>query len=187
MKKRPKKASAKARAVKRRPVKVKKSPVKKLRINKRAVATKPTYDIKAVVRRWFEELWNQRNPEVLKDLLDPAATGETEGGRISGHQEFISKLHAPLIGAFPDLRVTLDDIVADGDNAAVRWTFEATHDGDTLGIPASKRRVKVSGMSWLQCKDGRLVAGWDRWNSNGLMCYLKDGTKFATVRDSADI
>ena len=146
-----------------------------------------TDETKAIVRRWFEELWNQRNPGVLKDLLDPTAVGETEGGRISGHQEFLSKLHAPLIGAFPDLRVTLDDIVAEGENAAVRWTFEATHGGDSLGIPATNRRVKVSGMSWVKCRNGRLVAGWDRWNSHGLMSYLKDGTKSATVRDSVDV
>ena len=61
--------------------------------------------------------------------------------------------------------MTLDDIVADGDKAAVRWTFEATHGGDTLGIPATNRRVKVSGMSWVECRNGRLVAGWDRRSS----------------------
>ena len=140
-----------------------------------------TADPKAIVRRWFEELWNKRNSEILKELLHADAVGETEGGRIVGHDEFLQKLHSPLIGAFPDLRVTVDDVIADGDKAAVRWTFQATHAGDTLGIPATQRRVKVSGMSWIQCKDGRLVAGWDRWNSAGLMAYLKDGAACPTV------
>ena len=143
-------------------------------------------DLKQRVQRWFEELWNQRNPAVMMELLDPAAVGETEGGKISGYRDFIEKLHSPLIGAFPDLRVTLDDVIAEGDNAAVRWTFEGTHGGDTLGIPATHRRVKVSGMSWIKCRNGRFVAGWDRWNANGLMTYLRDGTKCATIRDSSD-
>jgi predicted ester cyclase len=181
MKKRPQQKSSKAKTVKRAAVKTRK-PAKK----KRSASVSNSKSLRSIAQRWFEELWNQRNPGVLKELLDPAAVGNTEGGRISGHTEFIDKLHSPLIGAFPDLRVTLEDIVAEGDSAAVRWTFEATHAGDTLGIPATNRRVKVSGMSWLKCKNGRLVAGWDRWNSHGLMSYLKDGTKCATVRDSTD-
>jgi steroid delta-isomerase-like uncharacterized protein len=183
MKKKPRKKSSKVRASKRPAAKNRtRTPKKK----QPAAAVSNNSNLRTIAQRWFEELWNQRNPAVLNELLDPAAVGETEGGRISGHAEFVDKLHTPLMGAFPDLRVTLEDIVAEGDNAAVRWTFEATHSGDTLGIPATNRRVKVSGMSWLKCKNGRLVAGWDRWNSNGLMSYLKDGTKCATVRDSAD-
>lgn len=186
MKKLPRKKISKTRATARTS---KRSTVKsrKAKTGPRATSRGSAHDIKALVRRWFEELWNQRNPGILDELLDAAAIGDTEGGRISGREEFIQKLHSPLIGAFPDLRVTLDDIIADGDSAAVRWTFEATHGGDTLGIPASNRRVKVSGMSWIQSKNGRLVAGWDRWNSHGLMSYLKDGTKCATVRDCADV
>ena len=177
-----KKRSTKARAAKRRSVKSAKTKKKTV-----SLSSKPSNDqIIRLVRRWFEELWNKRNPDILTELLDPSAVGETEGGRISGHAEFIQKLHAPLMGAFPDLRVTLDDIIADGDSAAVRWTFEATHGGDTLGLPATNRRVKVSGMSWIQAKNGRLTAGWDRWNSTGLMAYLKDGAKCATVRDAVD-
>ena len=177
-----KKRSTKARAAKRRPIKSAKT-----RKNVRLPSSKTSNDkIVALVRRWFEELWNKRNPDILNELLDPNAVGETEGGRISGHAEFIQKLHAPLMGAFPDLRVTLDDIIADGDSAAVRWTFEATHGGDTLGVPATNRRVKVSGMSWVRARNGRLIAGWDRWNSTGLMSYLTDGAKCATVRDAVD-
>jgi steroid delta-isomerase-like uncharacterized protein len=171
-------AKSQARSAKRRSVPARKA-------KKPSKVAKPkrgnAHDLKLLSRRWFEELWNQRNAEVLNELLDPAAVGETEGGLITGHEEFRQKLHAPLLGAFPDLRVTVDDVIADGNDAAVRWTFEATHGGDTLGIPASNRRVKVSGMSWLRYKDGRLVAGWDRWNADGLLAYLKDGKACATV------
>lgn len=182
MKKNPKGKPTRSRTVKGGAAKARKAMPKK-----RSVAVSRNSTLQGIARRWFEELWNKRNAAVLDELLDPAAVGDTEGGRISGHREFIEKLHLPLIGAFPDLRVTLDDVIADGDNAAVRWTFEATHSGDTLGIPATNRRVKVSGMSWLKCRNGRLVAGWDRWNSHGLICYLKDGTKCATVRDTTDM
>ena len=190
MKKRSPKTTVKTRGKKRPAAKTRAarrtSTGKQAKRTPRAASVSTNSTLAGIARRWFEELWNQRNPGVLNELLDPAAVGDTEGGRISGHSEFIEKLHSPLIGAFPDLRVTLEDIVADGDNAAVRWTFEATHSGDTLGIPATHRRVKVSGMSWLKCKNGRLVAGWDRWNSHGLMSYLKDGTTCATVREVVD-
>ena len=183
MKKPANKLPTKVRAAKRRVVRARKTGNK---VKVGAKGASGAHDIKTLVRRWFDELWNRRNPAVLKELLDPAAVGDTEGGRISGHAEFLAKLHSPLMGAFPDLHVTLDDIIADGDNAAVRWTFEATHGGGTLGIPATNRRVKVSGMSWITCKNGRLIAGWDRWNSNGLMAFLNNGTKCATVREPTD-
>jgi predicted ester cyclase len=173
---------SKSRAAKRRPNKTA-GRRKKTVVN---VAKDSSTQTKALVHRWFEELWNKRNPGILDELLDPAAVGETEGGTVTGHREFIDKLHAPLIGAFSDLRVTLDDVIAEGDNAAVRWTFIATHSGDTLGIPASKRRVKVSGMSWVRSKNGRLIAGWDRWNSAGLLSFLTSGTPSATVREHVD-
>jgi steroid delta-isomerase-like uncharacterized protein len=139
-------------------------------------------DVGALARRWFEELWNKRNGDALPGLMDPAATGDTEGGSVTGYDEFYQKLHAPLLGAFPDLRVTIDGVIAQDNQAAVRWTLQATHGGDTLGLPATNRRVSISGITWLRYKNGKVVAGWDRWNANGLMAYLRDGTQCATVR-----
>jgi steroid delta-isomerase-like uncharacterized protein len=188
MKTRPKKSSAtKSRpnarraAPKRPPItRSPKASARKVTARKITATRGPT--IKALAARWFEELWNRKNSGALQDLMAPGATGDTEGGTVTGHADFVEKLHRPLVGAFPDLRVTIDGIVAEDNDAVVRWTLRATHGGDALGMPASNRRVALGGMTWLQFKDGKVVAGWDRWNATGLMAYLKDGAECATVR-----
>jgi steroid delta-isomerase-like uncharacterized protein len=142
-----------------------------------------TTQIRKLARRWFEELWNQRNGDALTRLMHPAAVGDTEGGTVTGHAEFYYKLHGPLLAAFPDLKVSVDGIVAEGDDAVVRWTLTATHGGDMMGIPASNRRVSVGGMTWLRYDDdGKVIAGWDRWNAAGLFACLRGGSSFATVK-----
>lgn len=166
-------SAAKSRSVKTTPKKT-----------RGAARRRTSQDIKKLARRWFDELWNRRNGSALVELMHPSAVGDTEGGTVAGHDEFYQKLHSPLLGAFPDLRVTVDDVLADGNDAAVRWTLNATHSGDTLGMPASNRRVSVSGITWLRYRDGLVVKGWDRYNASGLMAYLKDGSSCATVREA---
>ena len=139
--------------------------------------------IKKLARRWFDELWNKRNGDALPRLMHPAAVGDTEGGMVTGHAEFYYKLHGPLLAAFPDLKVTVDGIVVAGNDAVVRWTLTATHAGEMMTIPASNRRVSVGGMTWLRYDDdGKVVAGWDRWNAAGLFNCLRYGLSSATVK-----
>jgi steroid delta-isomerase-like uncharacterized protein len=148
----------------------------------RAAAANPA-KIRRLARLWFEELWNKRNGDALERLMHPAAIGDTEGGTVTGHAEFHYKLHGPLLAAFPDLKVSIDGIVVDADDAVVRWTLTATHSGDMTGIPASNRRISVGGMTWLRYDaDGKVIAGWDRWNAAGLFACLRDGASFATVK-----
>ena len=91
--------------------------------------------------------------------------------RLENYPEFLAERRR-LLGAFPDLAITVDDVIADGAKVAVRWHVTATHKGDTLGIPASNREVSFRGMSWLEFADGRIVRGWDNWNLGGLIQSL---------------
>ena len=71
-----------------------------------------------------------------------------------------------LLGLMPDLRVEIQDIVADDTNAVVRWRFNGTSSAGT------KQAVSFSGMTWLTFSDGRIVEGWDRWNQAALLQQL---------------
>jgi steroid delta-isomerase-like uncharacterized protein len=164
----------------------KKRPAARPRLKKstaRPVAAIDSAKTRKLARRWFDELWNKRNGDALPRLMHTAAVGDTEGGMITGHAEFYYKLHGPLLAAFPDLKVTIDGIVAEEADAVVRWTMTATHAGDMMGIQASNRKIRVGGMSWLRFDtDGKVIAGWDRWNAAGLFAGLRSGVSSATVK-----
>ncbi|MFB7336297.1 ester cyclase [Streptomyces adustus] len=75
-------------------------------------------------------------------------------------------------GAF-DFAFTVDDQIAQGDRVCTRWTWQGTHRGDFLGIPATGRRVSMTGTTVFRCgEDGKLVEGWWQYDRLGLMAQL---------------
>ncbi len=118
-----------------------------------------------LARRWFEEVWNERSRETIYALVDPACVGHHEGEVSKGPAD-VEAMRDRLVGLMPDIKVTVEDIVADGDNAAVRWKFTGT----PLG---ASNPLSFSGMTWLKFKDGRIVEGWDRWNQGVMLQQLQ--------------
>ena len=135
---------------------------------------------KELAQRWFEEIWNRKNSGVIHEMMHPEGVGRTEGGAITGPGDFEQQMFVPLNAAFPDLSVTLDGIISEGDDAVVRWTATGTNAGELLGIKATGRRLNFSGMTWLRFSEGRIVEGWDRWNLHGLLGLLQQGAPSAT-------
>ena len=122
-------------------------------------------------RRWYKEVWVRGGEATVQELMAERLEGYMEGVDVRTREEFLAERRR-LLGAFPDLAITVDDVIADGAKVAVRWHVTATHKGDTLGIPASNREVSFRGMSWLEFADGRIVRGWDNWNLGGLIQSL---------------
>ena len=73
----------------------------------------------------------------------------------------------------PDLRLEVEDTVAEGDDVVVRWRLTGTHSGNGLDIPPTQTRVDRRGMTWHKIVDGQIVEGWDSWNSGALMETLR--------------
>ena len=134
-----------------------------------------------IVRTWFDSVWNQKNPATIAQLMSPDAAGVTETGEVTSPAEFKKAVYDPLVAAFPDVKISLDGIVTEGDEAAVRWTILATHTGPLAHLRPSGRRVKFSGMTWLKFKDGKIVGGADSYNLDGLLAALSEGRESATV------
>jgi steroid delta-isomerase-like uncharacterized protein len=130
-----------------------------------------THDVRALAARWFDEVWNQRREAVVDEMMAPEAVGHMEGAEVRGRAEFKAVRDA-LLGAFPDLRIVVEGVVADGDDAVVRWRVTATHTGAELGFPASHRPAAFRGLTWLRFRDGKIVEGWDAWNQGALMQAL---------------
>jgi steroid delta-isomerase-like uncharacterized protein len=125
-----------------------------------------------LARRWFEEVWNERRPEAVDEILTPECIGHTDSGDMVGGQAFIENIYRPFLGAFPDLNITVEDMVSQADKVAVRWRAEGTHCGEGLGCPPSQRPVMIRGITWMKFQDGKMVEAWDCWNVGGLMQQL---------------
>src|SRR5277367_6373120 len=97
---------------------------------------------KALARRWFEEVWNQGRESTIDQLFHPEgkAYGFPDPNSILGPEEF-KAIHRAFHNTYGDIHVAIDDLVAEGDSVAVRWTCTMIHKGDGLGFPATGKNV----------------------------------------------
>ncbi|MCW5889118.1 MAG: ester cyclase [bacterium] len=124
-----------------------------------------------LVRRWFEEVWNQRRLASIDELADPDCVGHSENGRLEGIDAWRAMFDA-FIAAMPDLRATVEDVLVDGDRVSVRWSFTGTHTAALQDIPPTNRAIHARGTTWFRVADGRLVEAWDTWNQGALLASL---------------
>ena len=124
-----------------------------------------------LVRRWFQEVWNEGRIETVYELLSPdgVATGQRGADKvIRGPKEF-DKFVREIRGAFPDIKVTVEDIFGADDKVVMRWSAIMTHTGDALGMPATGRTVRSRGITIAKIVDGQIVEGWDNWDQLGML------------------
>jgi predicted ester cyclase len=122
------------------------------------------HDNVALVRRWFEEVWNQRRAQTIDELITPESVCYLDDGPMRGPEEFKARQYDPFVAAFPDLRVEVEATIAQGDQVVVRWSAVGSHTGDGLGFRATHERVTFRGMSWIRVQDGKMMEGWQSSN-----------------------
>ncbi|HYP54636.1 MAG TPA: ester cyclase [Pyrinomonadaceae bacterium] len=129
----------------------------------------------AIVRRWFEEVWNKGREEAIDELLaeDGVAHGlpDESGGSLrgpSGFKPFFRKFRE----SFPNIEVTVEDTVAEGDRVAARCAVRGRHEGDALGVAATRRDVHFTGICIVRVKDGRIVEAWNNFDFMSLFQQL---------------
>jgi steroid delta-isomerase-like uncharacterized protein len=127
----------------------------------------------ALARRWFEEVWNQRRAETIAELVTLESVCSSEAGTLRGPDEFRTKVYEPFVAAFPDLRITIEGTVAEGDQVVVRWTAAGTHRGTLLGLTATQRPIHLRGMTWIRFANGKMVEGFDCWNQREMIESLR--------------
>jgi len=124
-----------------------------------------------LLRRWFQEVWNEGRTQTVYDLLDPNGVARGQRGaeaEIRGPEEFV-KFVREIRGAFPDIKVKVEDVFGVDDKVVLRWSAIMTHTGDGLGLPASGRTVRSQGITIARFDDGKIVEGWDNWDQLGML------------------
>jgi steroid delta-isomerase-like uncharacterized protein len=124
-----------------------------------------------IMRRWFQEVWNEGKTQTIHDLLatDAVGIGELEDGApVRGPAEFVPFVER-IRGAFPDIKIEIEDVFGAKDKVVLRWSAKMTHSGDHLGMPASGRPVAITGMTIARIANGRIVEGWDNWDQLGIL------------------
>jgi predicted ester cyclase len=117
-------------------------------------------DAEADVRRFFEEVWNQGNVAAAGDFLDAEFTSHNAFDvAIIGPDQY-GRAVLDYRAAFPDLKVTLEDVFASGDRVAVRGVDRGTHQGVFMGRAATGRPVTATWIEIFRLKSGRAVEGW---------------------------
>jgi steroid delta-isomerase-like uncharacterized protein len=118
---------------------------------------------KALVRQLFEEVIPAGEPAAMRDLVavdfldhDPLP-GQPAG--VEGAEYVVATMH----GAHPDLRFTVDDLVAEGDRVTIRWTLRGTNTGPMLGQPPSGQPVELSAIVIFRIVDGKIKERWAGW------------------------
>ena len=117
-----------------------------------------TEENKALVRREQEELWNHTgNLDAAQELFAPE---QAEAAR----QEA-----ADFRRGFPDIVSIIEDLIAEGDMVAARWSSRATHLGEYLGVPPTGNEVEFTGISVYRIEGGRIAESWTEEDELGLM------------------
>ncbi|HEX9115561.1 MAG TPA: ester cyclase [Anaerolineae bacterium] len=122
---------------------------------------------KSIVNRWYDEVANAGNSEVADDLFvdnyvdhSPPSPSEVWPTGAEGARQSLATYRA----AFPDLHFIVDHMVAEGDDVAVRYTFEGTHRGPFLGVPATGNHVRFTGISLYRILGDKIVESWSEFD-----------------------
>lgn len=124
-------------------------------------------EYETLLHRWFEEVWNQKREDAIDEMLaeDTILNGlnDAEGNPLRGTDGF-KTMHRAFLAAFPDLQVTIEDSVKEGDKIVVRCSVRATHTGEGLGVSPKNQTVEFTGLGIARIENGKMVEVWNEFD-----------------------
>jgi steroid delta-isomerase-like uncharacterized protein len=130
-------------------------------------------DNKTIIRRFYEEAWNKRRLEIVDELISPSHA--LNDPIVSGSQtgpELYKRRVIELTTSFPDLRFTIEDIIAEKSKVVVSWIISGTHQCEFMDIPATGSRIFVEGITIHHLTNGRILDSHARWDALDLLRQL---------------
>jgi steroid delta-isomerase-like uncharacterized protein len=141
---------------------------------------------KALVRTFFEEAWGKGNVAAVDEFMADEYVEHPRPSTLPPGTEGLKQLIAAYRTAFPDLKMTLDDIFAEGEMVAFRWSVSGTHLGDWLGVPPTGNHVRATGITVFRIAGGKVVESWtsiDLSPTDEEQRWLTEGSAWPTSGD----
>ena|SRR5712692_1584027 len=128
---------------------------------------------KSTVRQFFAEAWNSKDLTLVDELISPTYVGhDVTLSNAERGPERIKRIMTSFRTAFPDLRVTVEDVVVQDDKEVVRWIARGTHQGTFMNIAPTGKPIAVSGTDIGRVANGQIQEMWSNWDGLGLMRQL---------------
>jgi steroid delta-isomerase-like uncharacterized protein len=121
-------------------------------------------------RSW--EIVNQHNPDLIEEVYPPDFVWHEPDQDLRGYEQakqFVSTFFA----AFPDINITVEDVLAEGDKAVSRWTIRGTHQGETEEFgPSTEKQMELKGITIHRFEDGKIVEEWEAYDNLSVLQQL---------------
>jgi steroid delta-isomerase-like uncharacterized protein len=125
---------------------------------------------KAIFRRYIEEVWNRTNLELVDQIFDRYISHQPDGSTLERGPEDVKRFVGEFRAAFPDLRLSIEDQMADGDKVVIRATFRGTHQREFRGMVPTGKEIEVKGVTVFRFSpEGKVVESWDSYDQLSLM------------------
>jgi steroid delta-isomerase-like uncharacterized protein len=126
---------------------------------------------KTLARSSWEEIVNKHNPEAIDEFYAPDFVWHEPDQDIQGYEQ-AKQFVSMYFGAFPDINVTVEDVIAEGEKAVTRWTMRGTHRGELMGIAPTDKQIELKGITIHRIEGGKIVEEWERYDNLGVMQQL---------------
>jgi steroid delta-isomerase-like uncharacterized protein len=125
--------------------------------------------IKEITRRLNKEVWNQGKLSTIDELVSSDFVNHSPAPGLPADREGFKQFVMMYRNAFPDVKITIEDIVAEGDRVMIRWSATGTHKGEIMGVEPTNKEVDVTGMSENRISNGKVVEQWNEFDVMGMM------------------
>jgi steroid delta-isomerase-like uncharacterized protein len=127
---------------------------------------------KALDRRIFEEVWGAYDLDKVEKYFAADYVNHNEVPGLPPGREGVKAMVNMFASAWSDAKLVIDVQIAEGDKVVTRWSSTATHTGELLGVPATGKQIKVTGITISRFKGGKVVESWGEYDSIGMMQQL---------------
>lgn len=127
---------------------------------------------KAAVQRWLEKGFNEKNLDEFDQYFSPELVNHGLPPNLPPTREGTKMFASAFWGAFPDIQVSVEDMVAEDDKIVTRWSARATHQGDLMGIPPTGKNVQITGIAIDRFEGDQSVEHWEIADQLGTMQQL---------------
>ena len=131
-----------------------------------------TEENKALVKRSYDEFFNRANLALIDQFHTNDFVGHVLGLPPIQGLEALKHVASGYLHAFPDLHITVEDMIAEDDKAMTRVSWHGTNKGEFVGIPATGKQVTVTGIIISRFANGKFVEGWLDFDALGMLQQL---------------